>query len=116
MEAMLRPCSARAVAGLEMYPPPKNDEAHLTASDRQRYEEALRVGAGAARGLRRGGSVESGATRANLDGEPAVGLSLRVFEVGSKRGLVRVGDTLEDERERQRRRALLMDTSSSNWT
>src|SRR5882762_2767214 len=42
VEAMLATIlRTRGVSGLEMYPAPKDDEAHLTASDRQRYEEAL---------------------------------------------------------------------------
>lgn len=88
VEAMLSTLlRSRGVGGLEMYPPPKNDEAHLTASDRQRYEEALAWAQAQHVDYAVAGSVEEWRYKSGLDGEPAVGLSLRVFEVASKRVL-----------------------------
>jgi len=88
VEAMLATIlRTRGVSGLEMYPAPKDDEAHLTASDRQRYEEALSWAQTQHVDYAVAGSVEEWRYKSGLDGEPAVGVSVRVFDVATKRVL-----------------------------
>ena len=88
VEAMLATLlRSRGIAGLEMYPAPKDDETHLTASDRARYEEALAWAQTQHVEYAVAGSVEEWRYKSGLDGEPAVGVSVRVFDVATKRVL-----------------------------
>ncbi len=88
VEAMLATLlRTRGVVGLEMYPASKDDEAHLTASDRARYEEALAWAQTQHVDYAVAGSVEEWRYKSGLDGEPAIGVSVRVFDVATKRVL-----------------------------
>ncbi len=84
LETMLR---KGGVVSLDRYPPIKDDETHLMVGDRQRYEESLswahqqRFDYGVA------GSVEEWRYKSGLEGEPAVGLSVRIVDLRTDRVL-----------------------------
>jgi hypothetical protein len=71
------------VASLDRYPPPKEDDTHLVSSDRQRYETAFEWARGAKYDYAVGGSVEEWRYKSGLDAEPAIGISMRVFDVSN---------------------------------
>lgn len=69
------------VQSLDRYPPIKEDDAHLVVSDRQRFEESLAWAKTQHFDYAVTGSVEEWRYKAGLDGDPAVGLSVRVLEL-----------------------------------
>lgn len=84
VEAMLETLLRRGgVATLEKYPPHKEDDTHLLASDRQGYEAALLWARGAKHDYAVTGSVEEWRYKSGIDGEPAVGVSVRVLELAT---------------------------------
>ena len=88
VESMLETLLRKAgVYQLDRYPPIKEDDTHLVVSDQQRYEESL----GWARQQRFdyavSGSVEEWRYKSGLDGEPAVGLSVRIVDLKTNRVL-----------------------------
>ncbi|HVH44259.1 MAG TPA: hypothetical protein VM925_18030 [Labilithrix sp.] len=70
---------------LDRYPSPKEGDVHLFASDRQRYEAALEWARGSKYDYAVTGSVEEWRYKSGLDGEPAIGVSMRVVELASGR-------------------------------
>lgn len=88
VEAVLETLLRRAgVQLLEMYPPAKQDETHLLVDDRQRYEEALLWARGQQFHYAVSGSVEEWRYKNGVDGEPAVGLTVKISEVPTGRVL-----------------------------
>jgi polysaccharide biosynthesis protein PelC len=84
VEAMLETLLRRGgVGALDKYPPQKEDDTHLLTSDRQRYELALEWARGAKYDYAVTGSVEEWRYKSGLDGEPAVGVSMRVLELAT---------------------------------
>jgi hypothetical protein len=75
------------VQSLDRYPPIKEDDAHLVVSDRQRFEESLAWARTQHFDYAVTGSVEEWRYKSGLDGDPAVGLSVRVLELQSQRVL-----------------------------
>jgi hypothetical protein len=73
------------ITTLEQYPPIKEDDIHLVMSDRQRYEESLAWARQNHFDYAVSGSVEEWRYKGGLDGEPAVGVSVRVLEVETNR-------------------------------
>ena len=88
VEAVLETLLRRAgVQVLEMYPPPKQDENHVLVDDRQRYEEALVWARSQPFHYAVSGSVEEWRYKNGIDGEPAVGVTVKVSEVPTGRVL-----------------------------
>jgi hypothetical protein len=88
VEEMLDTVLRRAgVQSLDRYPPIKEDDAHLVVSDRQRYEESLAWAKTQRFDYAVTGSVEEWRYKSGLDGDPAVGLSVRVVELQTQRVL-----------------------------
>ena len=75
------------VANLDRYPPLKEDDTHLIMSERQRYEESLGWARGQHYDYAVTGSVEEWRYKSGLDGDPAVGLTIRVVQPGNGRVL-----------------------------
>ncbi len=73
------------VASLDKYPAQKEDDTHLLTSDRQRYESALTWAKDAKFEYALTGSVEEWRYKSGIDGEPAIGVTLRVLEVPTGR-------------------------------
>jgi hypothetical protein len=73
------------IAQLDRYPPIKEDDAHLIVSDRQRYEESLTWAVQQKFDYGVAGSVEEWRYKNGVDGEPAVGVTVRVVELPSNR-------------------------------
>ncbi|MDF2692705.1 MAG: Extracellular Matrix protein PelC [Labilithrix sp.] len=82
LETLLR---QRGVSQLDHYPAPKEGDAQLFASDRQRYEAALEWARGGKYDYALSGSVEEWRYKSGLDGEPAIGVSMRVVELKTGR-------------------------------
>ena len=80
LETLLR---KRGVTQLDHYPAPKEGDAQLFASDRQRYEAALDWARGSKYDYAVTGSVEEWRYKSGLDGEPAIGVSMRVVELAT---------------------------------
>jgi len=80
LETLLR---KGGVSQLDHYPAPKEGEAHLFTSDRQRYEAALDWARGSKYDYAVTGSVEEWRYKSGLDGEPAIGISMRVLELST---------------------------------
>lgn len=80
LETLLR---KQGLASLDRYPPAVQDDSHLLASDRQRYEAALEWARTNTNKYDYAitGSVEEWRYKSGLDGEPAIGLSMRVIEL-----------------------------------
>jgi hypothetical protein len=84
LETVLRQAG---VESLDHYPAPSQDEAHLVMSDRQRYEESQAWAKTQAFDYGVTGSVEEWRYKSGLDGDPAVGLSVRVLDLKNDRVL-----------------------------
>lgn len=84
LETILR---MNGVGALDHYPAMKEDDTHLVMSDRQRFEESFAWAKAQHFDYAVTGSVEEWRYKSGLDGEPAVGLSVRVIEVGTARVL-----------------------------
>jgi hypothetical protein len=84
LETLLRRNGVRA---LEVYPSLKEDDSHLVMSDRQRYEESLAWAKKQGFNYGVSGSVEEWRYKSGLDGEPAVGISVRVIDLAQNRVL-----------------------------
>jgi len=82
LETMLR---RKGVLQLEHYPPTKEDDAHLTMSERQRYEESLAWARGQHFDYAVSGSVSEWRYKGGIEGEPAVGITVSVLELSSGR-------------------------------
>lgn len=80
LETLLR---KGGVAQLDHYPSPKEGDAQLFTSDRQRYEAALDWARGSKYDYAVTGSVEEWRYKSGLDGEPAIGISMRVVELST---------------------------------
>lgn len=80
LETLLR---KRGVSQLDHYPAPKESDAQLFTSDRQRYEAALDWARGGKYDYAVTGSVEEWRYKSGLDGEPAIGISMRVVELST---------------------------------
>ncbi|MBX3206041.1 MAG: hypothetical protein KF764_13295 [Labilithrix sp.] len=80
LETLLR---KGGVGQLDHYPSPKEGDAQLFTSDRQRYEAALEWARGSKYDYAVTGSVEEWRYKSGLDGEPAIGVSMRVLELAS---------------------------------
>lgn len=88
IEAMLDTLLRKqGVNQLDRYPLQPEDDAHLLASDRQRYETALEWARGARFDYAITGSVEEWRYKSGLDGEPAIGITMRVLDVRTGRVL-----------------------------
>lgn len=86
VEEMLETVLRRAgVESLGHYPAPKEDEAHLVMSDRQRFEEARTWARTQPFDYAVTGSVEEWRYKSGLDGDPAVGVSVRVLDMKTDR-------------------------------
>ncbi len=75
----------QGVTQLDRYPPIKEDDAHLIISERQRYEESLAWAIGQKFDYGVSGSVEEWRYKNGVDGEPAVGITVRVIELSTSR-------------------------------
>lgn len=73
------------VGQLDRYPSPKEGDGHLFASDHQRYEAALEWARGNKYDYAVTGSVEEWRYKSGLDGEPAIGVCMRVVDLGSSK-------------------------------
>lgn len=82
LETLLR---KGGVAHLDHYPAPKDGDTQLFTSDRQRYEAALDWARGSKYDYAVTGSVEEWRYKSGLDGEPAIGVSMRVVELTTGR-------------------------------
>ena len=80
LETLLR---KGGVSQLDHYPAPKEGDGQLFTSDRQRYEAALDWARGSKYDYAVTGSVEEWRYKSGLDGEPAIGISMRVVELSS---------------------------------
>jgi hypothetical protein len=80
LETLLR---KGGVTQLDHYPAQKEGDAQLFTSDRQRYEAALDWARGSKYDYAVTGSVEEWRYKSGLDGEPAIGISMRVVELSS---------------------------------
>jgi hypothetical protein len=72
---------ARGVGRVDPSPPPADPDAAVTQSDRQRSDEALEWGRAHGYVYGVAGSVEEWRYKSGLDGEPAIGLTLRVVRI-----------------------------------
>jgi hypothetical protein len=84
LETLLR---KQGIAALDRYPPIKEDDTHLVVSDRQRYEESLAWARAQHFDYAVYGSVEEWRYKSGVEGEPAVGLSVRIFDLKNNRVL-----------------------------
>jgi hypothetical protein len=75
----------RGIAQLERYPPIKEDDAHLLVSDRQRYEESLTWAVQQKFDYGVGGSVVEWRYKNGVEGQPAVGITVRIVELSTNR-------------------------------
>jgi hypothetical protein len=82
LETLLR---KGGVTQLDFYPAPKEDDAHFLTSDRHRYEAALEWARGSKYDYAVTGSVEEWRYKSGFDGEPAVGLTMRVLDLSTGR-------------------------------
>lgn len=73
------------ISVLDKYPAPKDDDTHLVTSDRQRYEAALEWARTAKYDYAVTGSVEEWRYKSGVDGEPAIGVSMRVLDVANNK-------------------------------
>jgi hypothetical protein len=80
LETLLR---KQGVGQLDSYPPAKEDDTHLLTSDRQRFEAALEWAKTGKYDYAVTGSVEEWRYKSGLDGEPAIGVSMRVLELST---------------------------------
>ena len=88
VESMLETLLRRAgVYQLDRYPPIKDDDTHLVVSDRQRYEESLGWARQQNFEYAVSGSVEEWRYKSGIEGEPAVGLSVRIVDLKTNRVL-----------------------------
>jgi hypothetical protein len=85
VEAMLGTVLRAHGVGLDTPPAAKEDEARLTASDRQKYEESLTWARGQKYDYVVGGSVEEWRYKSGLDGEPAIGVTVLILDVAQNR-------------------------------
>jgi len=86
VEAMLGTIlRARGVPSLDSYVAPKDDESRLMVSDRQRLEESLGWAKGQKFEYAVTGSVEEWRYKAGIDGEPAIGITVRIVDLSSNR-------------------------------
>jgi hypothetical protein len=86
IEAMLDTLLRRdGITSLDKYPAQKEDDTHLLTSDRQRYESAFAWAKDAKFEYALTGSVEEWRYKSGIDGEPAIGVTLRVLEVPTGR-------------------------------
>src|SRR5262245_58822085 len=78
VEAMLMTLlRAKGVGSLDAYPAPKEDDSRLTVSDSQRLGESLAWAKSQKFDYAVTGSVEEWRYKSGVDGEPAIGVSLR---------------------------------------
>ncbi|HVJ91667.1 MAG TPA: hypothetical protein VM580_17820 [Labilithrix sp.] len=80
LETLLR---KSGVSQLDRYPSPKEGDAQLFTSDRQRYDVAFAWAGEGKYDYAVTGSVEEWRYKSGLDGEPAIGVSMRVLELPS---------------------------------
>jgi hypothetical protein len=76
---------AQGVADLRVYPAAKDDAGLPELDEQRRYEEALAWARAEGYAYAVTGSVEEWRYRSGLDGEPAVGLTVRVIELQTGR-------------------------------
>jgi hypothetical protein len=84
LETLLR---KQGISSLDRYPPIKDDDTHLVVSDRQRYEESMAWARGQKFDYAVYGSVEEWRYKSGIEGEPAVGLSVRIVDLKNNRVL-----------------------------
>jgi hypothetical protein len=84
LETLLR---KDGISSLDRYPPIKDDDTHLVVSDRQRYEESLAWARQQRFDYAVSGSVEEWRYKTGIEGEPAVGLTVRVVDLKTDRVL-----------------------------
>lgn len=80
LETVLR---KRGVAQLDHYPPSKEDDAHLTTSERQHYEEALAWARAQRYDYVVSGALSEWRYKGGVEGEPAVGITINVLELST---------------------------------
>jgi len=86
VEAMLGTLMrGRGVPYLESYAAPKDDESRLMVGDRQRLEESMGWAKSQKYEYAVTGSVEEWRYKAGIDGEPAVGVTVRIVDLGTNR-------------------------------
>lgn len=86
VEAMLGTLMrGRGVPHLEAYSAPKDDDSRLMVGDRQRVEESLTWAKTQKYEYAVTGSVEEWRYKAGIDGEPAVGFTVRIVDLGTGR-------------------------------
>ena len=86
VEAMLGTLMrGRGVPYLETYAAPKDDESRLMVGDRQRLEESMGWAKTQKYEYAVTGSVEEWRYKAGIDGEPAVGITVRIVDLGTNR-------------------------------
>jgi hypothetical protein len=86
VEAMLATLMrGRGVPHLESYVAPKDDESRLMVGDRQRLEESTGWAKSQKYEYAVTGSVEEWRYKAGIDGEPAIGVTVRILDLGTNR-------------------------------
>ena len=84
VEAMLGPIlRAKGIGSLDAYLHPKQDETTLVASDHQRFDAALGWAKSQNFDYALTGSVEEWRYKSGLDGDPAVGVTVRIFDIAT---------------------------------
>jgi polysaccharide biosynthesis protein PelC len=82
IEAMLSTLlRAKGVPSLDGYSAPKEDESRLMVSDHQRLEESIAWAKSQKFDYAVTGSVEEWRYKAGIDGEPAIGLTVRIVDL-----------------------------------
>lgn len=85
IEAMLGTVLMTRGLPIQAHPPPKEDETRLVVGDRQRVHESLLWAKSQRYDYAVTGSVEEWRYKAGIDGEPAVGLTVRIVDLRKDR-------------------------------
>jgi hypothetical protein len=84
LETLLR---KDGIVSLDRYPAIKDDDTHLMVGDRQRYEESLSWARQQRFDYAVSGSVEEWRYKSGIEGEPAVGVTVRITDLKTDRVL-----------------------------
>lgn len=86
----------QGIAQLDRYPPLKEDDAHLIISERQRFEESLVWAQQQHFDYGVSGSVGEWRYKSGVEGDPAVGITIRVIELSTSRVVWSATGTRDD--------------------
>jgi hypothetical protein len=97
VEAMLDTLLRKqGIAQLDRYPPLKEDDAHLIVSERQRYEESLAWAQQQHFDYGVAGSVGEWRYKSGVEGDPAVGVTVRIVELSTNKVVWSATGTRDD--------------------